>query len=112
MISCVCSQQTGHQPVYAIECSRAKPAQVELFTSYVNEVLHRALRERLARWGNEFIDPNNVTEPSDRLGKSMGVRVYEAFSCQFGMLRNKEKGVVNLALTVDSVVVSVDCGRE
>jgi hypothetical protein len=45
------------------------------------------LGERLARWGNEFIDPTSVSEPKDRKGNALGVRVYEAFSCQFGCLR-------------------------
>jgi hypothetical protein len=78
-----------------------KPAPIGVFVSYVNGVLHRALSERLARWGSEFIDPGNVTEPVDRNGNTLGVRVYEAFSCQFGMLRPSVGGPCHLALTVD-----------
>ena len=82
-----------------------KAAQLEVFTAYVNGALQRALGERLARWGTEFIEPTNVTEPKDRNGNGLGVRVYEAFSCQFGCLRPGGEGTpvgpVHLALTVD-----------
>jgi hypothetical protein len=101
------SQQAGHAPVYAPDESATgdyapKQAQMEVFTSYVNGVLQRALSERFARWGREFIDPTQVTEPSDRSGNSMGVRVYEAYSCQFNTLRPGDgSGPAHLALTVD-----------
>jgi hypothetical protein len=78
----------------------ARPAQIEVFISYVNLALQRALGERLARWGSEYIDPKNVTEPTDKRGNSLGVRVYEAFCCTFGMLRNPQ-GTASLSLTVD-----------
>lgn len=84
--------------------TQPKAAQLEVFTAYVNGALQRALGERLARWGSEFIDPSNLTEPKDRKGNSLGVRVYEAFSCNFGCLRpgtGETKGPVHLALTVD-----------
>lgn len=77
-----------------------KPAQLEVLTAYVNLALQRALSERLAKWGNEFIDSSNVTEPKDRQGNSLGVRVYEAYSCKFGFLRNP-RGLASLSLTVD-----------
>ena len=78
-----------------------KVSPIGVFLSYVNGALNRALSERLARWGSEFIDPSNVTEPVDRQGNSMGVRVYEAFSCQFGMIRSTADSPVRLSLTVD-----------
>lgn len=78
-----------------------KVAPLGVFLAYVNGALNRALSERLARWGSEYIDPSNVTEPVDRQGNSLGVRVYEAFSCQFGMLRPSLEGPVQLSLTVD-----------
>lgn len=97
------SQQAGHKPIYIpdekSDCT-ARPAQLEFFVSYVNQALNRALIERLARWGSEYIDPQNMTEPTDRRGESLGVRVYEAFSCNFGFLRNPT-GMASLALTVD-----------
>jgi hypothetical protein len=101
------SQQAGHAPVYTLDESASgdnapKHAQMEVFISYVNGVLHRALTERLVRWGSEFIDPAQVTEPVDRRGNAMGVRVYEAFSCQFNPLRPGDgTGPAHLALTVD-----------
>jgi hypothetical protein len=101
------SQQADHAPVYAPDESASgdnapKHAQMEVFSSYVNGALQRALGERLARWGSEFIDPTQVTEPSDRQGNSMGVRVYEAFSCRFNPLRpGNGAGPAHLALTVD-----------
>jgi hypothetical protein len=79
---------------------KPNPAQLEVFIAYVNGALQRALGERLARWGSEFIDPNNMTEPRDRQGNSLGVRVYEAFCCQFGCLRSPD-GTASLSLTVD-----------
>ena len=41
-----------------------------------------------------------MTEPTDRRGESLGVRVYEAFSCNFGLLRSPT-GTASLSLTVD-----------
>ena len=62
----------------------------------------RSLSERLARWGSEFIDPETSKEPTDRNGNGLGVRVYEAFSCQFGIIRPGDgSGPAHLALTVD-----------
>jgi hypothetical protein len=105
------SQQAGHAPVYTdqtkVDSGQVHPraAQLEVFTAYVNGALQRALGERLARWGSEFIDPTNVTEPKDRKGNGLGVRVYEAFSCQLGCLRpggdESKPGPAHLALTVD-----------
>eukprot|EP00934_Nitzschia_sp_Nitz4_P001230 Nitzschia sp. Nitz4//scaffold129_size63868//31071//34237//NITZ4_006199-RA/size63868-augustus-gene-0.56-mRNA-1//-1//CDS//3329534905//1230//frame0 len=98
-------QQVGHRPVYMpgdTDTSKvvAHPAQLEVFVAYVNQVLQQALGERLAKWGPHFIDPQSVKEPVDRQGRSLGVQVYEAFSCKFGLLRNPQ-GVASLALTVD-----------
>ena len=41
-----------------------------------------------------------MTEPKDRRGQSLGVRVYEAYSCTFGVLRNSDEKAT-LSLTVD-----------
>jgi hypothetical protein len=101
------SQQAGHAPVYAPDefasgDKAPRHAQMEVFISYVNGALQRALGERLARWGAEYIDPEQVTEPTDNQGNSMGVRVYQAFSCRFNPLRPGDgSGPAHLALTVD-----------
>jgi len=63
-------------------------------------ILARALGEKLARWGAEYIDPSNMTEPSDRRGNPLGVRVYQAYSATFGVLRSPD-GKAGLSLSVD-----------
>lgn len=61
--------------------------------------MSRALSERFARWGHDFIDPQSCKEPTDtKTGKSLGVRVFEAYSCQFGVVRAPDPC---LELTVD-----------
>jgi hypothetical protein len=101
------SQSKGHKPVYSLADEEPGhsvepiPASVETFTSFINLALQRALSERLARWGQEFIDPENMKEPVDKNGKSLGVRVYEAFSCQFNLMKATEKSLPQVGLTVD-----------
>lgn len=100
------SQQSGHKPVYspddtAVIGCKPIPANMEVFNSYVNGALQRALGERLARWGTEYIDPENMKEPTDKQGRSLGVRVYEAYSCQFGFIRNSSTDIPRVGLTVD-----------
>jgi hypothetical protein len=99
------SQQSGHAPVTIPKQedidSSAKPAQIETFIAYCNGALKRALGERLASWGSEFIDPQSFTEPSDYRGQSLGVRVYKAFSAQFGILRDPATKLPTLSMTVD-----------
>lgn len=41
-----------------------------------------------------------MTEPKDHRGQSLGVRVYEAYCCTFGFLRNAQE-TASLSLTVD-----------
>lgn len=101
------SQQARHKPVYVSDAkSPTNPISAELpvFVSYVNGALQRALGERFARWGNEFIDPNKVEKPTDRRGNDLGVSVFQAYSVQFNVLKppsENEDGPVRLALTVD-----------
>jgi len=99
-------QQAGHKPVYAASEDASAgceptPANMEVFNSYINGALQRALGERLARWGTEYIDPTNMKEPVDKQGRSLGVRVYEAYSCQFGFIRNNSSDIARVGLTVD-----------
>ena len=86
------------EPVQSVE---PVPANMELFTAFVNLALQRALGERLARWGTEFIDPLTCNEPVDKQGRSMGVRVYEAYSCMFGAMKATSDAIPQLGLTVD-----------
>ncbi len=72
-------QTTGHQPVRAADEKDVEPANNELFTSFCNVALQRAMGERMARWGKEYIDPKNWTEPTDKQGRSLGVRIFRAY---------------------------------
>ena len=83
------------------QSSEPQPAGMELFASFTNLALQRALGERLARWGNEYIDPMSMKEPTDKSGRSLGVRVYEAYSCQFGAMKATKESLPQLGLTVD-----------
>jgi len=99
-------QQAGHTPVYSAADNASPgcepiPANMEVFNSYINGALQRALGERLARWGTEYIDPMNMKEPVDKQGRPLGVRVYEAYSCQFGFIRNSSTDSPRVGLTVD-----------
>lgn len=91
---------TGHQPEYPGE---AEPANREQFLAYCNVALQRAMGERMARWGREYIEPKTFTEPVDkRSGEKLGVKVFQAYTCEFGLHR---PGVADkrlyLTLTVD-----------
>lgn len=90
-------QSTGHRPQVDQELT---PAALEVFTSFCNCALQRAMNERMARWGREYIDPKSAKEPKDRQGRSMGVTIYRAYSCEFGV--HKPHGLPpSLTLTVD-----------
>ena len=41
----------------------SKHASIELFIGFCNVALQRAMRERMTKWGGEYIDPKNWTEP-------------------------------------------------
>jgi hypothetical protein len=107
LISVHSSQNKAHKPVYSLADEAANqsvepiPASGELFTAFINLALQRALSERLARWGAEFIDPENMKEPVDKSGRSLGVRVYEAYSCQFNLMKATEDSLPQIGLTVD-----------
>ena len=73
------SKSTGHDPQMDFDEEETKPATIEVLTSFCNVALQRAMGERMARWGRDYIDPKNWTEPSDRNGRSMGVRIFRAF---------------------------------
>ena len=79
--------ETGHSPVYSSDTSDVLPASVEEFLAYANVALKQAMGERLARWGKDYIDSSSMTEPLDRNGRSLGVKVFRAFSCEFGIYK-------------------------
>lgn len=97
-----CSE-TGHQPVFNEKGNETREAEPAVFISFVNMVLSRALSERLAKWGREYIDPTKSTEPVDRRGKSLGVTLFEAYTAEFSLCKPKTAGPskAHLALTVD-----------
>merc|ERR1712238_229768 len=89
---------TGHKAEFGDEV--LKPARLEIFLSFCNVVLQRAMGERMARWGREYIDPKNFKDPVDKRGNTLGVRIFRAFSCEFGV--HKPSGRTPcLTLTVD-----------
>merc|ERR1712151_272622 len=68
--------------------------------------LKRALGERMPKWGREYVDSASMREPKDRNGNSLGVKVFRAYSCEFGLFKNLQsaKGKSSpyqLTLTVD-----------
>lgn len=95
--------QTGHLPVYAQETDA--PALLETFLAYVNTALQRAMGERLRRWGNEYINEDRAIKGTDRNGRDLGIDIYEAYSCKFGVMRRggevKNASKARLILTVD-----------
>lgn len=91
-------QITEHSPAY--EATDATPATTEIFLSYCNIVLQRAMGERMAKWGREYIDPKSFKDPTDRQGRTLGVRIFRAFSCEFG-LHKPHGSQPCLTLTVD-----------
>lgn len=99
-------KETGHRPLYSSlsQSNDAIPSNKEVFLSFVNVALQRAMGERMARWGREYIDPKSETEPVDRNGRSLGVKVFRAYSCEFGMhalVKNRKLEKPQLTLTVD-----------
>ena len=70
---------------------------------FANVALEGALRERMARWGREFIDPQSFTEPKDHKGQSLGVKIFKAYRCNFNLMRqsNTKSAVARLTLTID-----------
>jgi len=94
-------RDSGHSPVYYDEAIDG-PAPPEVFVSFVNSILQKALGERLAKWGREFVDPSTCIPAKGRNGEELGVDVYEAHTCTFGLIRrNEEAGKTRLALTCD-----------
>ena len=72
-------KSTGHTPAMDLDDKDVKAATTEQFIGFCNVTLQRAMGERMARWGREYIDPKSWTEPTDRNGRSMGVRIFRAF---------------------------------
>jgi len=96
-------EMTGHSPVFeeADNDETPRAPSPSVFLGYCNVALTQAMTERMARWGRDFVDPKSFTEPTDRNGNNIGIRVYESYVCSFGMLRPGVGGPAHLALTVD-----------
>ena len=81
-------KETNHQPQYStMGDGSIMPANREVFLSFVNTALQRALSERMARWGRDYIDASSMREPTDNSGRPLGVQVFKAFSCEFNLNR-------------------------
>jgi len=94
----------NHTPQLIAGNEELKPANKEVFLAYCNICLQHALAERMARWGREYVDPANQYEPTDRNNQSLGVKVFQAYSCEFGLLKSLRPNApcaLNLVLTVD-----------
>lgn len=97
------SAQVGHTPVYPP--SADGPALLETFLAFVNTALQRAMGERLRKWGEEYIDEERPIHGRTRDGRDLGIDIYEAYCCKFGILRRTDQSpktsVARLILTVD-----------
>jgi len=96
-----CSQ-AGHQPVYPPKTDG--PAMLETFLAYCNTALQRAMGERLRKWGDEYINEDRAIKGQSRDGRDLGIDIFEAYSCKFGILRRnevKDASKARLILTVD-----------
>mmetsp|Transcript_10674 Transcript_10674/g.23733 ORF Transcript_10674/g.23733 Transcript_10674/m.23733 type:complete len:459 (+) Transcript_10674:893-2269(+) len=95
-------KQTGHELVYPAKNS-LEPAKTDVFLAYLNTALQRALGERCKKWGNEYIDEDRAIQGKDRNGRDLGIKVFEAYSCKFGVMRNTTTAgpKAKLILTVD-----------
>jgi hypothetical protein len=99
-------RDSGHMPLYTDNDDDSLEPDNELFLQFCNCFLGKALAGKLTKWGSEFIHPDHYSEPPpDRDGSSMGVTVYRAYKCDFGLVRSKNRsGRVShtvLTLTVD-----------
>lgn len=98
-------QNSGHAPVYAIEeggGASTQPPTIEVFVSYASLALQRALGERLARWGKVYVDTSVPIPGVDNRGDDLGVDVFQAYSCNFSVIRPGGKAKsARLALTCD-----------
>jgi hypothetical protein len=70
-------KMTGHEPQRVV--AGAEPCNFETLMTFCNVALQRAMGERMARWGKEYIDPKNWEEPKDKQGRSLGVRIFRAY---------------------------------
>ena len=105
-------QTTGHKPIYADDLKNVETPKKDVFLTYCNVALQRALSERMVRWGCEYIDPKTFTEPRDKQNRSLGLKMFRAFSCDFNCMNtdtgsnldpvgSKEIQPFSLVLTVD-----------
>jgi hypothetical protein len=96
-------RDTGHVPIYATSGDgglASSPATPEVLVSYISLVLDRAMSERLARWGKEYVDRDAPIAAKDRQGNDLGVSIFEAISLSMGLIKDGRKPP-QLTLTCD-----------
>lgn len=82
-----CSQ-AKHRPVFPPTTDG--PAQLETFLAFANTALQRAMGERLRKWGEEYIDESRPIRGLSRNGEDLGIDIYEAYACKFGVIRREK----------------------
>jgi len=99
-------QATGHTPIMVESGITSTPALPEVFVSFVNVVLRKALADRLAPWSKSWIDPNSSIPAKGRNGQDLGAEIFRAYSVRFnichpGVTPEGFQKPHQLALTVD-----------
>jgi len=80
-------RSSGHSPVNNEPDEKKVPSNLQQCLSFYNTAFQKSMNERIARWGQEYIDPYTFEEPVGRDGRSLGVKVFRAYTCEFGLLR-------------------------
>ena len=83
----------GHTPVYEAVGKMEQP-ETNVFLSFVNVALDRALGERMAKWGRDYINPKDFQERD-------GIKIFRGFRCEFNILKPTASLPPSLFLTVD-----------
>lgn len=95
-------RSSGHSPV--TNDPKAVPASLQVFSQYANMIVHRAMGERMARWGKHFVDPQSFVTPRKKDGQDMGIHVFQAYHVDFNVGRPVPGCPAKLMLTVDLTV--------
>lgn len=86
---------SGHSPVTEFEAS-VIPSSHSEFLMYCNILLQNAMKKRMMKWGNAYIDPNTFRDEEE-------IRIFDAYVCEFSLIRDQVKnpGKLCLGLTLD-----------
>ena len=90
---------SGHSPVTMD--AEATPASLRVYSQYANMIVKRAMGERMARWGEHFVDPQSFVTPRRKNGQEMGVHIFQAYHVEFNVGRSLPGGPPTLMLTID-----------